>query len=196
MSDNDKLAALIAVASESAILRKSVVEQLGSAILETAAVISGVFGSGGKLLIAGNGGSAAQASHFAAELVVRLTSERNRQALPALALNCDPAVMTAVSNDYGFDNLFARQVEALGAKGDMLIVLTTSGNSANLVKAVSVARERGLLTLGLLGNRGGKLLKKVDRSLLIPHISTQRIQEEHLFLIHVLVELIERDLFV
>jgi len=104
--------------------------------------------------------------------------------------------MTAVSNDYGFDNLFARQVEALGAKGDMLIVLTTSGNSANLVKAVSVARERGLLTLGLLGNRGGKLLKKVDRSLLIPHVSTQRLQEEHLFLIHVLVELIERDLFV
>jgi len=195
MSKDDRLADLAVVANDSAVLRKSVMEQLGPAILESAAVISGVLGSGGKLLIAGNGGSAAQASHFAAEMVVRLTSERNRQALPALALNCDTSVMTAVSNDYGYENMFARQVEALGSKGDMLVVLTTSGNSANLIKAAAVARERGLLTFGLLGNRGGKLLKKVDRSLVIPHVSTQRIQEEHLFVIHLLVELVERDLF-
>jgi len=160
-----------------------------------AAVISGVIGSGGKLMIAGNGGSAADASHFAAEMIVRLAAERNRQALPAIALCTDSSVLTAAGNDYGFENIFARQVEGLGHKGDMLLAISTSGNSPNLVKAVHIARDMGLLTAGLLGREGGKLVSLVDRALIIPHPSTQRIQEEHIFIIHLLVELVEGDLF-
>ncbi len=195
MNEDVRLTQLKKVAEESAILRRSVADQLGSKILDLAAVISGVLGSGGKLLLAGNGGSASDASHFAAEMIVRLTSDRNRQSLPAIALGMDPSVATAAANDFGYENIFSRQVEGLGQKGDLLFVLSTSGNSPNLIKAVSVARERSILTAGLLGGRGGKLAKKVERPLIVPHTSTQRIQEEHIFIIHTLVELIEGDLF-
>ena len=194
MNQEEKLARLIKVADESAILRKAVVEQLGTEILDLAAVIAGVIGTGGKILLAGNGGSAADASHFAGEMIVRLSAEHNRQSLPAIALATDMAVVTAAANDYGYENIFARQVEGLGNKGDMLIVLSTSGNSSNLINAVQTARRQGLLTVGLLGGTGGKLGSMVDRALVVPHVSTQRIQEEHAFLIHVLVELIEGDL--
>lgn len=195
MSEDVRLIQLKKVAEESAILRRSVVDQLGPQILDLAAVISGVMGAGGKLLIAGNGGSASDASHFAAEMIVRLTAERSRQALPAIALGMDPSVTTAAANDFGYENVFARQVEGLGNKGDLLFVLSTSGNSPNLIKAATVARERGMLSAALLGGRGGKLAKQIERSLIIPHTSTQRIQEEHIFIIHTLVELIEGDLF-
>ncbi len=195
MDKDEQLAWLKQTADESAILRKSVVEEIGPKILDMAAVISGVIGSGGKLLIAGNGGSAADASHFAAELVVRLTADRNRQSLPALALCTDTSVMTAAANDFGYENVFARQVEGLGTKGDMLLVISTSGNSANIVKATQVAHERGLLTAGLLGCQGGRVGELVERSLIVPHTSTQRIQEEHTFIIHALVELVEGGLF-
>ncbi len=195
MRKDKKLAQLRKLADETAILRKSIIEEMGKQILDLAAVISGVIGSGGKLLIAGNGGSAADASHFAAEMIVRLTAERNRQALPAIALCTDSAVMTAAGNDFGFESIFARQIEGLGHKGDMLFVISTSGNSPNLVKAVRTARDRGLLTAGLLGREGGKLGSLVDRALVIRHPSTQRIQEEHIFVIHLLVELVESDLF-
>ncbi len=194
MKSREKLHYLKKLGADTALLRKSVIEKLGPKVLETAAVISGVIGSGGKLLIAGNGGSAADASHFAAEMIVRLTADHNRQSLPALALCVDPSVLTAAANDFGFEKLFARQVEGLGQRGDMLFVISTSGNSANLVNAVTAARERKLLTVGLLGNDGGKLAGMVDRALVIPHPSTQRIQEEHIFVIHLLVELIESDL--
>jgi D-sedoheptulose 7-phosphate isomerase len=170
------------------------IEEIGQKIIDCAAVISGVMGSGGKLLIAGNGGSAADAAHFAGEMIVRLSSARNRQALPAIAISVDPAVMTAAANDYGFENIFSRQVEGLGNKGDMLFVISTSGNSENLIKAVQTARERGLLTVGLLGGDGGKLASMVDRALVVPHQSTQRIQEEQIFIIHNLVEMVESDL--
>ncbi len=195
MDKDEQLAWLRQAADESAILRKSVVEEIGPQILDMAAVISGVIGSGGKLLIAGNGGSAADASHFAAELVVRLTADRTRQSLPAISLCTDTSVMTAAANDFGFENVFARQVEGLGTKGDMLFVISTSGNSANVVKATQTARERGLLTAGLLGCRGGRVSKLVERSLIVPHTSTQRIQEEHTFIIHALVELVESGFF-
>jgi D-sedoheptulose 7-phosphate isomerase len=187
----EKLEYLKKLAGESAVLRQATYEQLGEKILDVADLISGVLGSGGKLLLAGNGGSAADASHFAAEMIVRLSSERNRQSLPAIALNVDPSVLTAAANDYGFDRIFARQVEGLGHKGDMLFVMSTSGNSANLIKAVQTAREKKILTIGLLGNSGGQLAKLVDRALIIPHPSTQRIQEEHIFIIHILVEMVE-----
>lgn len=181
--------------NETTMLRKRVIEELGGKILDLAAVISGVFGSGGKILIAGNGGSAADASHFAGELVVRLTAARNRQALPAIALTSDMSVITAAGNDFGYEYIFARQVEGLGNKGDMLFVISTSGNSDNLIKAVQTAKNRGILTAGLLGNKGGRLVNMVDRALVVRHSSTQRIQEEHIFIIHLLVELVESDLF-
>ncbi len=195
MKNQEKLRILKKLGNECAILRKSVIERLGQSILDMAAVLSGVIGSGGKILIAGNGGSAADASHFAAEMIVRLQPKRNRQALPAVALCVDPAVMTAAANDFGFENIFSRQVEGLGQKGDMLFVISTSGNSTNLIRAVRTARSKKILTAGLLGGKGGRLVKSLDRALVIPHTSTQRIQEEHIFIIHLLVELVESDLF-
>jgi len=111
-----------------------------------------------------------------------------------VALTADTAVLTAAANDFGFENVFARQVEGIGQKGDMLILLSTSGNSPNLIKAVDTAKRLGIITAGLLGNSGGKLAKAVDRALVIPHPSTQRVQEEHIFIIHTLVELVEGDL--
>jgi len=195
MNQHDALMELIRQAEQAGELRKATVEQLGHKMLELSGVMSGVIGSGGKILIAGNGGSASMSSHFAAEMVVRLTSDRNREALPALALTADMAVITAAGNDFGFENIFARQIEALSHRGDMLIVMSTSGNSENLVRAVSTARQKQVITVGLLGGDGGLLGKQVDKTLIVPHRSTQRIQEEHLFMIHQLVEMVERDLF-
>jgi D-sedoheptulose 7-phosphate isomerase len=192
---DEKLLRIKTLADESAILRKSVADQLGQQLLDLAALFSGVIGSGGKIITAGNGGSAAEASHFATEMIVRLTAERNRQSLPAICINVDTSVLTAAANDYGFDNVFARQVEGLANKGDLLFVFSTSGNSKNLVKAVQTARDKNVLTAAMLGGKGGELVKIVDRALVVPHPSTQRIQEEHLFLLHMLVELIEGDLF-
>jgi D-sedoheptulose 7-phosphate isomerase len=194
MMNHDKLKHIKDIYESTVINRRATFEALGQKIIDLAVVIAGVLGSRHKILIAGNGGSAADASHFAAEFVVRLSSERNRQALPAISLSADPSVLTATGNDYGFEQVFARQVEALGVKGDMLIVLSTSGNSPNLVRAVMTARDRGLLTVGLLGGTGGKLATLVDRALIVPHPSTQRIQEEQILLIHTLVELVESDL--
>lgn len=182
------------LADESAVLRLAVVENLSAKIIDVAALISGVIGSGSKILITGNGGSAADAQHFAGEMIVRLTSERNRQSLPALALCADTAVMTAAANDYGFERIFSRQVEGLGRKGDMLFVISTSGNSPNLIKAVQTAKDLDLRTVGLLGGDGGRLAGLVEQAMIVPHPSTQRIQEEHIFLIHILVELVESDL--
>jgi len=194
MKINDRLAYLKEASSQGVILRKAMVESLGAKLVELADIISGVLGSGRKLLLAGNGGSAADASHFAGEMIVRLSGDRNRQALPAIALCVDPSVMTAAANDYGYDNIFARQVEALGRKGDMFMAISTSGNSPNLIRAAHTARDKGLLTSALLGNTGGKLLDIVDRPIVVPHPSTQRVQEEHIFIIHMLVEFVEQDL--
>lgn len=195
MNTDEQIARIRSMADDSSILRKAVAAELGPQIVDFAAVIAGAIGAGGKILIGGNGGSAADACHMAAEMVVRLTKDRNRQALPAIALGMDPAVLTAASNDLGFQNAIARQVEAIGNKGDMLLVISTSGASDNLVKAVRLGRKRGLLTAGLLGGDGGRLATLVERALIIPHGSVQRIQEEHIFVIHVIVELIESDLF-
>ncbi len=181
-------------AEESAQLRKTGTQALALPLVDLANTISGVFGSGGKVLICGNGGSAADSSHMATEMIVRLSAENNRQSLPAVALNADSAVLTAAGNDFGMDMIFARQVEGLGNAGDVLILISTSGNSPNLLKAAATAREKNMLTAALLGRDGGKLAPMVDKRLIVPHQSVQRIQEEHIFLIHLLVELIESDL--
>ena len=130
-----------------------------------------------------------------ASLIVRLSSARNRQSLPAVSLAADTGVLTAGGNDYGFESIFSRQVEGLGTRGDLLIVMSTSGNSDNLVKAVQAANQKQVITGALLGGDGGQLTRMVEKALIIPHTSTQRIQEEHLFLVHQLVEMVERDLF-
>lgn len=194
MTREERIELVRKMAEESLILRRMVGETLAEKLVDLSNFVSDVIGSGGKILICGNGGSAADSSHLAAEMIVRLTSKKNRQSLPAIALNADTAVMTAAGNDYGFDNIFARQVEGLGRRGDLLMLISTSGNSKNLLKAVETAREKGIFTAALLGGTGGQLAGRADKCLIVPHDSVQRIQEEHIFLIHLLVELIECDL--
>lgn len=150
---------------------------------------------GGKLLIFGNGGSAADAQHMAAELVVRLSSDFERAAIPALALTTDSSLLTACSNDYGYERVFARQIEAFGRPGDLALGISTSGNSGNVVAAFEVARERGL-KIGLLsGASGGKLKGMADERVLVPSAVTAHIQECHIAVIHILCDIIERANF-
>ncbi len=148
--------------------------------------------NGNKVLIAGNGGSAADSQHFATELVVRLTADSNRAALAAIALTTDTSLLTACSNDFGFDQVFARQIEALGRKGDVFIGLSTSGSSANIITAFKIAKERGLVTFGLFGEKGCAEEELCGLSLCVPSSSTMRIQEEHIFVLHLLAQLSEQ----
>ncbi|TFH65542.1 MAG: SIS domain-containing protein [Candidatus Zixiibacteriota bacterium] len=157
--------------------------------------LANAFRSGNKVLIAGNGGSAADSQHFAAELVVRLSSRLDRQALPAIALTVDTSVLTAATNDYGFKQIFSRQIEALGNAGDVFIGLSTSGKSENIIEAFRIAKSKSLVTFGLFGEKGLSKSELSDLSLCVPSSSTMRIQEEHIFAMHLLVELTECLLF-
>lgn len=148
--------------------------------------------AGGRILWMGNGGSAADAQHLAAELVGRF--ERERQGLAALALTTDTSVLTSVANDYGFESIFARQVEAIGRSGDLLIGLSTSGNSPNVVRAMEVAAGLGLTRAGLTGADGGALREHCDQCLCVPSTRTARIQEAHLLIGHLLCDAIEAEL--
>lgn len=148
---------------------------------------------GRKLLIMGNGGSAADAQHFAAEIVGRFRMER--RALPAIALTTDTSILTAVGNDYGFDLIFRRQVEALAAAGDVVIGISTSGNSTNVRNALLAAAERDCRTVGLLGGDGGSIREIVELDLTVPSRETPRIQEGHVTIIHILCDLVEQRLF-
>jgi len=158
-------------------------------VSRAADLIGECFRTGNKLLMCGNGGSAADASHFATELVVRFT--KDRRALPAICLSGDGGILTAGGNDYGFDKIFARQVEAFGQPGDVLICFTTSGNSKNVVRALEQAKARRLKTIAFLGRDGGSTTGMADIDLLVKAESTARIQEAHQLLIHVLCEIIE-----
>ena len=146
-----------------------------------------------KILIAGNGGSAADAQHMAAELVGRFKKER--RGLPAIALTTDTSIITAVTNDYSYEGLFSRQIEALGKEGDIFVGISTSGNSENIVQATNKAKEIGLKTVLLLGKNGGKLREMGDYTLTIPSNDTARIQESHILVIHLLCDIIEKQLF-
>jgi len=147
---------------------------------------------GGKLLICGNGGSAADAQHMAGEFVNRFKIER--KSFPCLALTTDTSIMTAIGNDYGFDDIFSKQVEANGLEKDILLGISTSGNSKNIVKAVETAKRMGLYTICFLGNDGGKLAKICDLPLIVPSYDTPRIQEGHELVMHILCELVEEEL--
>lgn len=162
-------------------------------IAEMAAMLTDTFTSGGKLLVMGNGGSAADAQHFAAEIVGRFKLER--RALPAVALSTDTSILTAIGNDYGFEVVFSRQVEALAAPGDVVVGISTSGNSPNVLKAFHVARERDCRTIGLLGRDGGSIKAACDLALVVPSDDTPRIQEGHIAVIHIVCDLVEKALF-
>ena len=148
---------------------------------------------GQKILFVGNGGSAADAQHLAAEIVGRF--ERERSGLAALALTTDSSTLTSIANDYGFESIFSRQLEALGQEGDVFIAISTSGNSPNLVQAVEVAKAKGLVTIGMLGKTGGDLKALVDECLIVPSENTARIQEAHILIGHILCQLVEESLF-
>lgn len=165
--------------------------EIDDAVEAAAAGVAGCFRGGGKLLAAGNGGSAAEAQHLTGELVGRLHPDRERQALPAIALHADTSALTAVANDYGYERVFARQVEALGQPGDVLVLLSTSGSSGNLVAAAETARARAMVSIGLLGPTRRALHELCDHVLAVPSPALAAIQECHLVLVHVLVERIE-----
>jgi len=148
--------------------------------------------NGGRLLLFGNGGSAADAQHIAAEMVGRFHSER--RPLAALALTTDSSVLTAVGNDYGFEEVFARQLRALGRAGDLAVAISTSGNSPNVLRGVAVARDLGMRTAGLTGRDGGRLGGLVEFHLNVPHTSTARVQEVHIMIGHLLCELVDQSL--
>ena len=175
---------------ESAELQKRTAEECTDSILAAADLMTEVFRSGGKILLCGNGGSAADCQHVATELVSRLTKEFERPGLPAVALTTDTSFLTAFANDCGFDGVFARQVQALGKPGDLLIAISTSGNSPNVIRAVEVASEAGLRSVSLTG-KDGRLAGLVDVAISVPSTDTQHIQETHLAVEHILCELVE-----
>jgi D-sedoheptulose 7-phosphate isomerase len=177
--------------TRSAEVKAKTAEACGAAICLAADVIAGTFRQGGKLMICGNGGSAADAQHMAAELVSRLTLEFERPGLAAMALTTDSSVLTAYANDFDFDGVFARQVQALGRPGDVLFGISTSGSSRNVVRAVEAARAAGMSVVCLTGPRG-VLSGLADVSIQIPSTSTAHIQEAHLAVEHILCHLVER----
>ncbi len=187
---------ILAHFNESAELKVEAGAQLAQPIAEAIDLMFAALSNGNRILACGNGGSAADCQHFAAELVGRF--ERERLPLPALALSTDSSILTAVGNDYGFDQVFAKQVQAFGQSGDVLLAISTSGNSANVVAAIESALERDMRVVALTGNGGGaiaRLLTDADVHICVPHDRTARIQEVHLLIVHCLCDGIDVALF-
>lgn len=180
--------------TQSAETKTQTIDACTSSILKTVDLILGSIRNRGKVMMCGNGGSAADAQHLATEMVVRLSHDIERPGLPALALTTDTSILTAGGNDIGFNNIFARQVEALGNPEDVLFVISTSGNSENILKALEIAKEKNMKSIGLLGGTGGKCKDEVTIPIIIPSSNTQRIQETHITLGHIIIEIVERDL--
>ncbi len=195
MDTKEKISLIQKEIQASVELKERVKEELAEKIVEVANILAECINKGGKILLCGNGGSAADAQHFAGELVVRLTSDYTRTAIPAITLSSDSFILTACANDFGFEQVFSRQVEALGKPEDILVCISTSGNSPNLIKAAQKAKEKKMKTVGLLGGDGGELKKFTDISLIVPSHATPRIQETHICICHILCELIEKELF-
>jgi D-sedoheptulose 7-phosphate isomerase len=183
---------LLQQVDEAAALKHRFFEAEMDRVLSQAADMAERLRRGCKILVCGNGGSAADAQHFAAELSGRYLKER--RALAGLALTTDTSALTAIGNDYGFDRVFSRQVEALGRPGDLLVGISTSGNSPNVILAVEAAKALGMRTLGLLGRDGGKLLPLVDEALVVPSPVTARIQEVHQMVYHFWCEALDGHL--
>ncbi len=178
--------------AESVALKQAFFGANAQRVAALAQAICDALGGGNKVLLFGNGGSAADAQHIAAEFVGRFQKER--RALPAVALSTDTSILTCVGNDFGFNKIFARQVQALGRPGDIAIAISTSGNSPNVLEAVQTANEMGLVTVGLTGKDGGKLGAMVEHHLNVPHSSTARVQEVHITIGHILCQLVDEHL--
>lgn len=177
---------------ESAQIRKAIARSKISVIESIVKFIITAYKTGGKVVLFGNGGSAADAQHIASELVGRFML--NRRAFPAIALTTNTSTLTAVANDYGYEAVFARQVEALVNDKDVVISISTSGNSANVIEAMEMAKTKGAKTIGLTGGNGGKLAEVADLVLIVPSDSTPRIQEAHITIGHIVCELVEREM--
>ena len=180
---------------ESIELKEKVQIEFSGQIIEIAKKLSRCLKRGKKIFFCGNGGSAADAQHLAAELVVRLKKNSRRRALPAIALSTNAALLTACSNDFGFEQVFARQIEALGQKGDCLVAISTSGRSKNVNLACTTAKEKSLLVISLLGGKGGSQAWLSDYKIMVPSANTPRIQEVHLTIGHIICDLMEHRLF-
>ncbi|OGU16464.1 MAG: phosphoheptose isomerase [Geobacteraceae bacterium GWC2_53_11] len=168
-------------------------QELSPRIADMVTLLAETFARGGKLLVMGNGGSAADAQHFVAEIVGRFKMER--RGLPAIALSTDTSILTAIGNDYGFDMVFRRQIEALAVAGDLVVGISTSGNSPNVQQALVLAREKGCRTIGLLGKDGGSIKDVCDLALIVPTVDTPRVQEGHITIIHIVCDLLEKKMF-
>ncbi len=177
---------------ESILVKRSIADHMVNLIGEMAMLIIEAYKTGGKVILFGNGGSAADAQHIASELMGRFALER--RPFPAVAITTNTSVLTAVANDYGYEDVFSRQVEALADEKDVIIAISTSGNSPSVIKAVNKAHERGAKTIGLTGGNGGKLAPLVDLALIVPSNSTPRIQEAHITIGHIVCELVEKEL--
>ena len=180
---------------DSADLKYAAAEVLSKPIVDAVSALVGCITAGGKVLSCGNGGSAGDAQHFAAEFVGRF--ERERPGLAAIALTTDTSILTAIGNDYDFTSIFSKQIQALGAPGDVLLAISTSGNSANVVAAVEAARAKEMVVIALTGHKGGKLremLQETDVMICVPHERTARIQEVHLLVLHCLCDAVDLQL--
>ena len=183
-----------AALEESAQIKIQMIDACTDSLIAASRLIAGAMQKGNTLLICGNGGSAADSQHIATEFVVRLTSDNDRPALPAIALTTDTSTLTAASNDYGFDKVFSRQVQALGRPGDVLIAISTSGKSPNVIEAAKVARDKNIKVIALLGNEKRELGELADLCICIPGDNSQRVQEGHITAGHLLVSLTEKRL--
>lgn len=180
---------------ESADVKLLIEKECSADIISAVNILVETFTNGNKLLLCGNGGSAADSQHIAAEFMIRLSHDLQRPAIPAIALTTDTSNLTAGGNDIGFENVFARNVEGLGNSGDVLLAISTSGNSKNILFAIEKAKSKGMKVIGFLGGDGGKCKDIVDVPIIIPSSNTQRIQEGHITVAHIICELVERSLF-
>jgi D-sedoheptulose 7-phosphate isomerase len=180
---------------ESAETKVGMIESCKDDILKAAGIIKDSFSKGGKLMLCGNGGSAADCQHIATEFIVRLSHDIKRPSLPAIALTTDTSNLTAGGNDIGFENIFARSLQGLGNKGDVLIAISTSGNSRNVINAIKAAKEKGIKVIGLLGGSGGLIKNMTDLNIIIPSSNVQRIQEGHITAGHIICEIVEREMY-
>lgn len=190
MTTEDKITELFA---DSIRTKERFVSQYASLTGEVSELIVSCFRNGNKLLLMGNGGSSSDASHIAGEFVGRFKNDR--PPLPAIALNTDMAVITCIGNDFGYNQVFSRQVEALAREGDVVIAISTSGNSPNIIAAVETAKKMGNTTIGMTGGSGGKLASLVDHAFIVPSKDTPRIQEVHITLGHVICQVVEDAMF-
>ncbi len=186
-----EIARFAAMMIRSADLKRRIATELAEAVVAVVGACETSLRGGGKLMFCGNGGSAADSQHLATEMLIRLRPNAERPSIAALALTLDPAMLTAAGNDYGYDSVFERPLRGLGRRGDVLFGITTSGRSANVVRALTAAREMGIATVGLLGGSGAPAIGQCDHVLLVPDAETARIQECHIALGHAVLELLE-----